>query len=474
MSAPSRFEAVLWIIIPLLVLPILGVLPVPVDVIRAFRDARSELEEENLGVAADRLGYLAARLPWRSGLWEPAALTALQAGDPRTANRYFRQAQTAGRLTLDGAIAYGDTYWEIGQKRRALAVWESVAAQIGDNVAVFERLYQAYREQEDYSRAVDALRQIARLDPQNAAVQYDLGVLLAAQEPQAALAHLLQAVELDASLAETVSALEDKLVISVNGADAAYVFLNAGRALGFVGEWNLAVEAFERAVQENSAYAEAWAFLGEAQAQTGADGRDALETAFGLNPESLTVNTLFALYWKRAQQYDRALVYAEVALGLDPENPALNAEIASVYDGLGDVNAALEYYYRATQLDPQRASYWHLLARYALNNEIQIREIGISAAQQALLLDENDPIALDLLGYAHYLLNDFSTAERYLQRAIVIQPDYASAHFHLALVYLLDGKPDLAYESLQTVLTLAPESSPIATQAQRALSRYFP
>ncbi len=54
-----------------------------------------------------------------------------------------------------------------------------------------------------------------------------------------------------------------------------------------MGEWQLAERAFSQACQLSPEYAEAWAYLSQAQEQLGQDGLPALNKAIALEPDSV-------------------------------------------------------------------------------------------------------------------------------------------------------------------------------------------
>jgi tetratricopeptide (TPR) repeat protein len=149
------------------------------------------------------------------------------------------------------------------------------------------------------------------------------------------------------------------------------------------------------------------------------------------------------------------------------------AEIGNTYSEMGDLPTALEYYQKALELTPEEPLYLRLLAEFSLKHQIQVREIALPALRQALILVPDDPVTLDLMGHALSLLEDYANAERYLLRAIRVQPDYAPAHLHLGMNYLLQGDIANARRQLALASSLAPDT-PVAERAERLLQRYFP
>jgi tetratricopeptide (TPR) repeat protein len=261
--------------------------------------------------------------------------------------------------------------------------------------------------------------------------------------------------------------------------EPAYTALAVGRALAAIGEWELAAEAFRRATMARPDWAEAWAFLGEAQQRldpgvhTDNLALQYLEKALSLQPASIAANVFMALYWQRHSHQDTALEYMHKAAAAEPDNPVLQAEIGHFLAELGDLPAALQFYERATELAPNDPAFWLILSEFSIRHGIQIRQIALPAARQALILAPADPASHDLMGHTLLLLGDYNNAERFLWQAIRLEPDYALAHLHLGLLSLLQGRSSDAIRQLTLATTLAPET-PTAEQARRLLRRYFP
>ena len=426
----------------------------------------------------DKLVYITERQPWRITLWDQTGKTALAAKRPMLAVQYLQAADEEGQLSISGKVALGKAYYQIGDVGSAEFVWNSLLQPHLpplDNrtlTEVNQNLLALYQANGDLTAAISTLQRIAQLEPSNAEVSYQLGLLLAAREPETALGYLIRAGELDDNLASAVEILQDNIK-NQSIDDPAFNYLNVGRALGYLGEWKLAEQAFQLATEENPTYAVAWAFLGEAQQQLGEDDSGALNTALQLAPDSFEVNTLAALYYQRHGDYEKALGYLNKSAEIEPENPAITAEIANTLAQAGDIEKAMVYYHQAAVYAPKNLTYWYLLSRFSLNNDIQVRTIGIPAARQALLINPNDPIASDLVGYGYYLLGDALTSERFLYRALKADSDYAPAHFHLGMLQYSQGNYSDATVQLHRTIKLAPDTA-IANQAQQILDRYFP
>jgi tetratricopeptide (TPR) repeat protein len=263
--------------------------------------------------------------------------------------------------------------------------------------------------------------------------------------------------------------------------DPAYTLLESGRALASIGEWDLAAQAFQRAVDLRPDSAELWAYLGEArqhldpgQGESPSNaGLAELNKAIQYDPTSLMGLTYMALYWQRQGETDRALQALEEVTRLYPDNPALQSELGNALAQTGNLQAALVAFQNAVRLAPGIPDYWRLLAAFSARYEYQISPVGLPAARRAVALDPANPASLDEFGQVFLLLRDFTNAERLFRRAVEVDPYYAPAHVRLGLVYALRGEDNRAYDTWTQVQSMAP-GSPAADHAQRLIKSYFP
>jgi tetratricopeptide (TPR) repeat protein len=158
----------------------------------------------------------------------------------------------------------------------------------------------------------------------------------------------------------------------------------------------------------------------------------------------------------------------QASAALQPDDPALYVSIGESYSKLGDLIRALEAYQQAANLVPEDASYWRLLAQFCGQNNVNIDNVGIPAAQRAVVITGETADALDLLGWLLTLDARYVEAERMLLHALKLDSQNASAHFHLAMLYLQTDQPALAQDHLIHARDLG------NTEAQAVLDQYFP
>ncbi len=472
-TPPTRRLPYSLVLIFLVLLPFILILGPQYLAARAQGQGRAAAEGGDFAGAARYLAVAAAFLPGDASLWEAAGLYAWQGGDAQSTIHYLERALASDLLAPETLVALGDAYEIEGEYDRAIAVWQAALGDVGPSIVLLERLATTHRTIGDVQSLEQDLNALVRLHP-DGATYLELGLLTAVYEPGKALSYLAQAGAADPALLEVVEALDRAIRRArLVDDDPAYTLTAVGRSLASLGEWALARDAFENAVSLNPSYADAWAFLAEARQQTGEDGLAALTTASALDPASLVVNTFYALYAQRQGQYDQALVYLEAALQADPNNPTLLAEMAGTIFAQGDIQRAINLFLQAAYEDPGNPIYWRLLAVFSIQNSIQIAELGLPAARQALLLEPDNPAALDLVGQAYLILENPLLAERFFREAVTNNPEYAPAFLHLGLLHLSTGDTAEARKNLEQVLALAPGTS-LQEQARTILENYIP
>ncbi len=295
-------------------------------------------------------------------------------------------------------------------------------------------------------------------------VNYQAGLQLATTDPLQALSMLQDMAFSGRPEAESARTLAQAIQAGRLADDPAYLLTVSGQALAAINEWKLAQQALLHAVQLNPDYAEAWAYLGEAQQQNGEDGYPALKRALDLNPESLSTILFTALYWQRQQNYMKAeLLYSRAAM-MDPQNASIQVQWGQNALLAGHVNEARSHFETAANLSPEDMVIWSYVAQYCVDADLYVEELGLPAALKVLKQNPRDAQALVLAGRAYLATGNQVTAGVFLKQAIELDTDYMPAHYYYALLLLTINEDSQAVLHLNKVIELAPGSE----EAKRA------
>ena len=480
MKIPPSLSIYLRILVVSLFVALLGLSARPHAAARLLENARQSITSGDLLTASKALAGVTEYFPWRYELNLAAGRFAMQAGDPKQAIQYLERPGTISHLSYDDMILLGDAYNQSGDPFMAKAIWERVT-ELDDSSQADERLAKLYLQRKDYPHAIAELQNILSKKPSDIPRYYQIGSLYAATDPSKSLPFLIQAAEIDPNNGTRAQTLHNKIRTASLFNEPSYTLLIAGRQLADWGEWELAAEAFHNATVLRPEYADAWAFLGEARQQLSLmetnpvsdAGYAELYHALQIDPKSTLANTFMGLYWERQGDYLQANNYIERAITASPNDPFLHSELGNILAKMGDLPAAQSAYEAAIQLTPQDPLFYRLLAEYALQYQIQTRELALPAARQAISLDPGNASSLDVMAQVMLMLEDYHSAERFAQSALQVDPGFTAAYLHLGMAYAYLQEPDLARQWLNQAKIANPDSW-IATQAKRMLEYYFP
>jgi tetratricopeptide (TPR) repeat protein len=461
----------------LILLAIIGLIVTP-PVLTGYVElqrAQSALKTNTISSAAHAYERAAQFLPWEAGLWEQAGQLRFKLGEFADAIALLEKARQSGALSASGWEILGISYWQqTGDLEIAVQAWKS-GLEIYPSFSNFNaRLAIAYFEQQNDPAERAALeRWVAADGRDDARARYRLGQLLAVSDPDRALQEVLASASLDLEYEAVVETLSTAFNLAALEPDEASKLVIIGRGLGLVGEWQLAQAAFHQAVAADGENAEAWAWLGEAKQQLGREGRAELDQALFLGRANPIVRSLRGLYWIRQDRGDQALAEYLLAAEYDPDNPVWQISIGQAYAVRGDLQAALAAYFRATEMDPTDADIWLALATFSARYNLQVEDVGLPAAQRAVDLSGDDPLALDALGWALALLERYDEAQTTLEQALASNPELAQGHLHLGIVQMQVDEWESAADRLRKALQLD-RDGPVGKQAQLLLDQYFP
>ena len=467
-----------WLV-PIIVAALLAAvfLPLVYTGYSAIQRGEAEFAARNYLSAAESFEQAARFLTWRSDLWEKAGISAGAGGNLSDAIIFLKRAP---QLSEQGWLMLGYSYFNSDDTPSALKAYQQ-GLQFHDSASLYAGLAFVYRQQKDWPAESDALKNQIRLNKEDAYAHYRLGLLLTFLESEQALPELMLASSLNPETDPAVQTLRAALNVSATQPDPSQRLVTIGRTLGLVQEWDLSIAAFEKAIALDAKNAEAWAWLGEAKQQTsgalsgskGQEGLVELDQALSLDPASVIVRALRGLYWDRQGKYSQMLTEYLLAAEIEPANPAWQASIGDAQLKRGDLPAALSAYQRATELASNESTYWRLLAIFCAENGVRVEDVGLPAAEKAVKLAPDDPLALDALGWSYLSSGRFANAEQTLLGVIERFPDYLPAHIHLAMTYLAQGNHTPAFNEL-TYVRDADADGPSGSFARQLLEKYFP
>lgn len=141
-------------------------------------------------------------------------------------------------------------------------------------------------------------------------------------------------------------------------------------------------------------------------------------------------------------------------LKIEPDNLPALVNLGSAEYRLGNSKEGERLLRRSLQIQPDNATAWLNLGIIYLERDEPMH--SLAALAQAVAQDPDDAVARNYLGVAAGRNRWLDAAESELRRSVELQPDYADAHFNLA-VFCLERDPpavELARRHYQKALEL--------------------
>lgn len=331
---------------------------------------------------------------------------------------------------------------------------------------------QYHFEQGEYRQAAEVWRQLIAQQPENAGAAYHLGQLSLLLDSESAEGYFNQAARLSPAYEEPAQRFLNMLRLADFSEDKAYRYTLYGQALAAEEDWRLAKEAFLHATEINPDYSEAWAYLGQSRLQLGEEGLPALEEAIKLNPDSLAANVFMGAYWRNQAEPEIALPFLQKAVSLEPKTTSLLTDLGFTLAASGDITAAIEQFQTIIEIAPDDLDTWVTITEFSLDHDLQVAEIGLPAARQALLLAPERATTLVLMARAYSQQGDNFVALRFFNRALQTNSEYAAAHYYLGLHHLAHDNAREAERELNKAIELDKDGE-LSQQAEAILHDYF-
>ena len=215
-----------------------------------------------------------------------------------------------------------------------------------------------------------------------------------------------------------------------------------------------ALPYFEKAMDSDGNYAEAWAQTGFCKEKLGrhAEAIEASRKAVNLRPSSESYfNIGLANYYLK--QYREAADAYRQAIHLDPYNAAdAHYALGLVYRDWGRADEEIQAYKQAIRLRPDYTSaYERLGSRYFRSKKYAE---AVEVFKQLASLKPGDATGPNNSGEAYLEMGRFNDALESFRQAIRLKPDFGRAYYNLGKCYLAMGNRDGALEQYNLLQNL--------------------
>src|SRR5258705_13096574 len=234
-------------------------------------------------------------------------------------------------------------------------------------------------------------------------------------------------------------------------------FFRDGLSFLFKDDCEKALTYFDKAVESDSNYADAWAQSGFCNEKLGrhAEAIEASKKAVGLRPSAESYFNIGLANFYLKQYREAADAYRQ-AIKLDPYNSAdAYYALGLVYRDWGKADEEIQAYKQAIRLRPDYTSaYERLGARYLRSRKFPE---AIEVFRQITALKPGDAVAPNNMGEAYLELNRLNEALEAFRQSIRLKPDFGRAYYNLGKCLLAMGNRDGALEQYNILTNIDPD-----------------
>ena len=156
-----------------------------------------------------------------------------------------------------------------------------------------------------------------------------------------------------------------------------------------------------------------------------------------------------ANFYKNSKKYRKAIMYYSKIIDTLNVNMDMKADLlyrrGGSYERIGEYEKADQDLLNALKIKPEDAYILNYLAYSWLERDYKINE-AIEMLERAYSYKNDDPYIIDSIGWAYYLISDYSKAENFLKRAVELMPDDPIVNDHYGdILWRLDRKIQARY-----------------------------
>jgi len=140
-----------------------------------------------------------------------------------------------------------------------------------------------------------------------------------------------------------------------------------------------------------------------------------------------------ANFYKNSREYSQAIKYYSLIINSLNDDSKIKSDLlyrrGASYERLDDYSNADKDLLQSLEINPDDAYVLNYLAYSWLERDYKIDE-AIEMLEKAHAVESDDPYIIDSIGWAYYLVNDFTKAEKFLKKAVELMPEDPTVNDH--------------------------------------------
>ena len=180
------------------------------------------------------------------------------------------------------------------------------------------------------------------------------------------------------------------------------------------------------------------------------DGIDFISSKFNkINNPNLKIVFDIANFYKNSKKYEKAIDYYTQIISSLNDDSDIKSDLlyrrGGSYERLGSYKKSDEDLLHSLKINSGNANVLNYLAYSWLERDYKIDE-AFQMLEKAYASKSNDPYIIDSIGWAYYLIDNYTEAEKYLKRAVELMPEDPTVNDHYGdILWKLNRKIQARY-----------------------------
>ncbi len=349
-----------------------------------------------------------------------------------------------------------ETYGLAGKFDEAVALLEAMLEANENDTEALATLADLYLDRNDYERAVELFEKLQSQNRENIEVKMRVGMAY----------YGMGMVQRDSTVIPKARAIFEEIVEKHANEWRAHLHLAALAAMEQ--KDSAALYHFERVIAVAEWNLDAWLLVGNFLYERGEYTKvlETMQRAMRLHAKEARVHFLTGLAHGQLKQSEHAAAALERAFELNPNDISIIGMLALTYDGMEEFAKSDSLYERALRIDSTSHIILNNYSYSLAERGIQL-ERALEMAKQAVAAEPDNASYLDTLGWVYYKLMNLEEAERYIAQAIATGRASATVHEHMGDIYYQLGNKAKAMEFWERALKMNSENPSLKAKILR-------
>ncbi len=244
--------------------------------------------------------------------------------------------------------------------------------------------------------------------------------------------------------------------IGIKPDDAAYY--NMGNAYGELGEYQKAINAYQKAIEIKLDMHEAYNNMGNAynELKEYQKAINACQKAIEIKPDNHEAYYNMGNAYNKLKEYQKAINAYKKAIEIKHDKHEAYYNMGNAYGKLGEYQKAINAYKKAIEIKPDMHEAYNNMGN--AYNELKEYQKAINACQKAIEIKPDNHEAYYNMGIAYGKLGECQKAINAYQKAIEIKPDKHNAYYNMGIAYGELGEYQKAINAYKKAIEIKPDN----------------